>query len=144
MKTYVLTVSRNFPTTHKRKGEPTHFFINIDAGIKKHTIRDNYPLWKKRIDDVNAGIAIISLRYWSGKPYCAPQIEHKQFGKGEVGVQKLIVDFPGYYMDELGDNIPTNHLAENDGLSRTDFDEWFKKAQEDDELAIIHFTDMRY
>ncbi len=144
MKTHVLTVSRYFPATHSKKGQPTNFLPNIDAGVKKHTIRSNYELWKKRIDEVNEGLAVISLRYWSGKPYKSPQVEHKQFGKGEIGIQKLRVDFPGYYMDDLGDNIPTNHLAENDGLTRSDFDEWFKKAQEDDEMAIIHFADFRY
>ena len=62
MKTYVLTISKNFPSTHSKKGTPTNFFYKIKSGDKKHTIRANYELWKKRIDEVNEGKAIISLR----------------------------------------------------------------------------------
>lgn len=145
MKIYVLTVSRFFPSTHLRKGEPTEFFPNIDAGVKKHTIRENYELWKKRIDEVNAGIAVISLRYWSGKPYCSPQIEHKQFGKGEIGIQKLTVGFVrGHSIDDVYKDTPSTVIASNDGLSFLNFQDWFRKVKDQDEMAIIHFTNFRY
>lgn len=58
IKTYVLTLSKFFPSTHIRKGEPTSFRDAFNAGQvfnrgsaclyrhpKKHTIRSNYPLW---------------------------------------------------------------------------------------------------
>lgn len=112
MKTYVLTVSRYFPTTHKRKGERTSFVckilhaINFDEagnGLYKicsnecetscfrrlidpkiHTIRANYDLWAKRIKEVQEGKAILSIRYWSGKPY------HKdENGIGQVEIYQL-------------------------------------------------------
>lgn len=145
MKTYVLTVSRNFPVTHSMKGQPTNFFQKILSKEKKHTIRANYPLWKKRIDEVNQGFAIISVRQWSDKPYCSPQQEIMQFGKGRIGIQKLTVDFLlGYWIDDIDNDVTTSILAENDGLLALEFKEWFKKVKHNDELAIIHFTDMRY
>lgn len=39
VKTYVLTLSKQFMTTHPKAGQPTDFFEKIKAGIKKHTIR---------------------------------------------------------------------------------------------------------
>ena len=47
MKTYVLTLSQNFPKTHKRAGEETNFVNKIFDGSKIHTIRSNYELWEK-------------------------------------------------------------------------------------------------
>ena len=37
--------------------------------VKLHTIRANYPLWEKRIKDIQEGHAVLSVRQWSGKPY---------------------------------------------------------------------------
>lgn len=117
IKTYVLTVSRNFPATHPRKGEKTEFVLKIQNGLgitckncrevsrfdgdccgylpgqkgeKLHTIRANYDFWKKRIDEVNEGKAILSLRYWTGKPYCSKQEEFARLDKDSgIGVQEL-------------------------------------------------------
>jgi hypothetical protein len=64
MKTFVLTLSRRFPKTHKRAGEDTEFIeklvcslscpgdcsdchINTELFKKIHTIRANYDLWAK-------------------------------------------------------------------------------------------------
>lgn len=89
MKTYVITLSQVFPTWHKRAGEPTKFraaFLSGQtcskckkrnhamctsecfSGLKIHTIRANYPLWLKRITEVQQGKAVLSVRQWSGKP----------------------------------------------------------------------------
>jgi hypothetical protein len=94
MKTFVLTVSRTFPVTHKRKGCRTGFAEKILLGQgcpdcvqkylpnkcneilypnclrnqiitpKIHTIRANYPFWEKRIKQVHAGEAILKICYW--------------------------------------------------------------------------------
>lgn len=56
MKTYVLTFSRRFPGTHPRAGEATNFVEKILGHEKIHTIRSNFPLWKKRIEEVQKGI----------------------------------------------------------------------------------------
>ena len=40
---------------------------------------------------MNAGEAILSVRYWSGKPYNSKQLRIVEFDKDSgVGVQKLI------------------------------------------------------
>lgn len=36
---------------------------------KLHTCRANYSLWKKRIDEVNEGKAILVIYEWTDKPY---------------------------------------------------------------------------
>lgn len=60
MKTYVLIVSQRFPMTHPRKGQPTMFIENILNKTKIHTIRGNFPLWEKRIEEVQNELAVIS------------------------------------------------------------------------------------
>ena len=59
MKTYVITLSRHFLANHKRAGEETHFKEKLLSGEKLHTIRANYPLWEKRIKEVQEGRAVI-------------------------------------------------------------------------------------
>lgn len=148
LKTHVLMVSRVFPTYHKRKGEETLFPIKIIDKEKIHTCRSNYDLWKKRIDEVNAGEAILSVRIWSGKPYCSKQVEIKQYDKySGIGIQQLLeIDKDIFYVRfmERGLHIQgLETLATNDGLSLEDFKEWFKKPITEP-MAIIHFTDFRY
>lgn len=152
MKTYFLTFSLVFPKTHARSGEPTYFREKLITGEKLHTIRANYHLWKKRIDEVNAGEAILSVRYWSGKPYNSKQLRIAEFNKDSgVGVQKL-----GFYDD--GDShysfenpytadsfdVYILELAGNDGLSLEDFREWFRKYDLSKPMAIIQLTKFRY
>lgn len=173
MKTFVITVSKTFPATHKRKGEPTYFpykIINqkVSEGIltdsvslemagfcreygvctKIHTIRANYPFWKKRIEQVQAGEAILSIRYWSGKPYNSKQVEICQLGKDDgVGVQGLKFYYKSVYYPRIDNNPLTealDKLSKNDGLSPEDFKEWFKGYDLTEPLAIIHFTKFRY
>lgn len=179
MKTYVLTVSRVFPKTHARSGEPTNFREKILSGLdrdselvatcfqkppkKLHTIRANYYLWKKRIDEVNAGEAILSVRYWSGKPYNSKQLRIAEFDKDSgIGVQELKFEYnrsedhdhDGYDLnqpficpqsgDELYRDISISELSTNDGLSYEDFLEWFRKYDLSKPMAIIHFTKFRY
>jgi hypothetical protein len=159
MKTYVLLISRYFPATHPRKGEPTFFHAKIWKGLcdnsyyfqpmKIHTIRANYDLWKKRIDEVNAGEAVLSLRYWTDNPYNSKQKEFARLGKDSgIGVQKIcfpknsdpvVYDDFGY-LCKVGKTI----LAKNDGLSFDDFEAWFKGYDLSKPMAIIHFTDFRY
>ena len=88
IKTYVITVSEFFPKTHNKSGLPTGFIDKIGSKIKKHTIRGNYELWKKRIDEIQKGNAVLSVRYWTGKPYNSKQKEVYVFGKDSgIGIQ---------------------------------------------------------
>jgi hypothetical protein len=152
IKTHVLTVSRVFPVTHKRKGELTFFVESILMEKKLHTIRANYWIWKKRIDEVNQGIAILSVRYWSGKPYNSKQVEICQFDKdSDIWVQRLVFK-ENKLLGEIAispdrdvfHSYTISDISKNDGLSIEDFKEWFKNYELSKQMAIIHFTKFRY
>ena len=148
MKTYVITLSKTFPKTHKRAGEPTNFRTLFETGVKKHTIRANYPLWAKRIKEVQDGEACISIRQWSGKPYASKQEEICRLtADNGVGIQYM--HYPELMCWTLDEEItmtliPASQLANNDGLSFVDWQDWFKDHDHSQPLAIIHFTKFRY
>lgn len=159
MKTYVITLAKTFPAWHPRKGEPTEFlekFLNGQTGrsnAKLHTIRANYPLWEKRIRDVQAGKAVLSIRQWSGRPYCSKQVEIAMLtAVNVVGIQKLeIINTWGVDRYTVLDNnllamfdVGPSELAKNDGLSLEDWLAWFKNYDRSLPMAIIHFTKFRY
>lgn len=146
MKTYVMTIRETFPKNHKRKGEPTDFIRKIKDGQKIHTLRTNYPLWKKRIREVQAGNAVLSVRTWTGKPRRSKQKEVFQFGKDDnIGIEKCTLYLSNADITNTGTVtnklIRPERLAHNDGLSLDDFEDWFSHV---DENALIHFTDFRY
>ena len=175
MKTFVLTVSRTFPKTHKRAGEETFFVEKIFSGQaetnpefkieksfvdydfqeyynaipKLHTCRSNYELWAKRVKEIQEGKAILSIRYWSGKPYNSKQVEICQLDKNSgIGVQILFFDECKINKPLIADSSKTfilpSLIAKNDGLSLEDFKEWFRKYDLSKPMAIIHFTNFRY
>nr|DAR71661.1 MAG TPA: hypothetical protein [Caudoviricetes sp.]DAU83434.1 MAG TPA: hypothetical protein [Caudoviricetes sp.] len=153
MKTYVITLSQNFPAMHKQAGKPTNFKEKFLRGEKIHTIRANYPLWEKRIKEVQDGRAVLSVRQWTGKPYRSKQVEITTLtAEDEIGVQtarivagiylKIIFgeNFEHYFVSEEERTL----LAKNDGLSLEDWKEWFRSYDITNPLAIIHFTKFRY
>lgn len=153
-KKIIITLSRVFPVTHSRRGEPTGFANKLASGAKKHTIRKNYDMWKLNAEKMERGKFYLSVRQWSGKPYNSPQVEIAQ-RHNPIGVQAVEL----YYHSD-NDTITARidgrewldadcyELAKNDGLSVQDFKEWFfgKDPQEDKVFkgGIIHFTDLRY
>lgn len=144
MKTYVLMVSERFPQTHKRKGELTYFPTKIKNGEKIHTIRANYDLWEKRINDVKNGLASLSVRVWEGKPYKSKQKQIFEFiAERGIGIQKLEDPSNFVYAQIDGKMINWQFVAKNDGLSFDDFSDWFK-VRRNKPMAIIQFTDYRY
>lgn len=114
---------------------------------KVHTIRSNYKLWVKRIAEVEAGRACLSIRQWSGKPYRSPQIEIGRLTHADgIGIQKLEIYTPFALTidDALRDHQALEQeLAHNDGLSLDDWRDWFK-GDTSQPMAIIHFTSFRY
>ena len=175
MKTYYLTLSQTFPATHPRKGEPTDFRTKLlsaryrqeggtlytasDGKCKLHTIRANYPLWKKRFEQINRGEACLSIRQWTGKPYASKQVEIARLTKADgIGIQKLHLTDEINMLGEYGiventwelfgipgdSKVSCKQLAYNDGLSYEDWDAWFEKYDKSKPLAIIHFTKFRY
>lgn len=158
MKTYVLIVSRTFPKYHKRAGENTNFIDGISCALfcpgdcndcnfndrKIHTIRSNYEYWSKIIKEVQEGKAILSLRYWSGKPYNSKQVEFCKLDKDSgIGIQK-IESFIWQYAICENKTIEIEDISKKDGLSFEDFKEWFKGYDLSKPMAIIHFTNFRY
>ena len=146
MKTYVLSLSKSFPRTHARAGEPTEFREKFLKEEKIHTIRANYELWSKRIAEVRAGRAVLSVRQWTGKPYRSKQVEIATLtAEDGVGLQRLEftdcrLRFP-YVGSEWNSMVS---IAENDGLSLNDWVEWFNGYDHSRPMAIIHFTNFRY
>ena len=161
MKTYVLTVSLTFPKFHKRAGDPTYFKEKLINGLaqlqgedcKIHTIRANYELWSKRIKEIQEGKAILSIRYWSDKPYRSTQNIICELDKTSgIGVQK--VNFTAFSLCEgkttplavqIDDYKPSlSDVAANDGLELQDFKDWFKGYDLNKPMALIQFTSWRY
>ena len=179
MKMYVITLSRVFPVKHPLAGKPTFFKTKLENAnvipfdesnrqpipdgqpqIKLHTIRENYPLWRKRFDEIEQGDACLSLREWTGKPYASKQIEIARLTDADgIGVQRLqfiplngdlgnfitSIDFRCHRMPEAL-NL-AHELASKDGLTFADWKEWFFGNIKYDfrkPLAIIHFTKVRY
>lgn len=170
MKTYVLTLSKTFPAKHPLAGLPTFFKTKLEIAnvipfdetnrhsvpdgqpqMKLHTIRANYPLWRKRFDEIDRGEACISLRQWSGKPYASKQIEIGRLTKDDgIGIQRLKFqpDRDGQYVwwnfNIDGKFHDVHHLAMNDGLTFYSWRQWLKDYDFSKPLAIIHFTKFRY
>lgn len=167
MKTFVITLSSVFPTTHPRKGKGTAFAPSFRNGqtcrkckentpalcmgecfsIRKiHTIRANYPLWEKRIAQIQNGEAVLSIRQWTGKPYRSKQVEIARLtAEDGVGIQKLEFVNGNLGLPRIGIVYQRKQeLAINDGLSFEDWFEWFKSYDLSKPLAIIHFTKFRY
>lgn len=146
MKTYVLTLSKAFPKTHARAGEPTEFREKFLKKEKIHTIRANYELWRKRIEEVQAGRAVLSVRQWTGKPYASPQKEIARLtAEDGVGVQRLdIFDLMRPAKVDGSQLVDLTGLANNDGLSFSDWFHWFRSADVKKPMAIVHFTKFRY
>lgn len=175
MKTYVLTLSKVFPKTHKQAGKETLFKDKFLLGIgcidcqseqdlsgenistcnsciraccypKIHTIRANYPLWMKRIKEVQNGRAVLSVRQWSGIPYRSKQVEIAHLSKDDgIGIQKLEFVDGKLGLPRIGIVYQRKgELAINDGLSFEDWVNWFNNYDLTRPLAIIHFTIFRY
>lgn len=164
IKTYNIMLSKVFPVNHPRAGEETGFrqkvtaaFNDMPCFLKKiHTIRENYPLWEKRFMEVEKGYAVINLRQWSGRPYRSKTVLICTLtSKDGIGIQRLnfgwrgenqVPIIEGWYMD--GSHGCKRELAQNDGLSLEDWQNWFKSHDKDrptdKSLAIIHFTKFRY
>ena len=151
IKTYVITMMVKFPKQGIIVAKPTGFKQKILSGEKKHTIRQNYKFWKKRIDEINAGNAILSVRQWSGLPYRSEQRIIKSFSKGQVGYERIIMfdnatelainteSEKGYvYLSDSG----IRRVAKNDGVPIDLFRKFFKNGVLDG--IIIHFSKLRY
>ena len=154
MKTYYLTLSKVFPSTHAKAGMNTCFEEKLRV-YKLHTIRANYDFWKKRFEQIAAGKACLSIRQWVGKPYGkgSTQREIVRLTREDgIGLQELRIVNENYkgrgimlgYVEKKKKKDFFHTLSQNDGLSFNDWLEWFKGYNFNKPLAIIHFTSFRY
>lgn len=136
-------VSRVFPSYHKNKGELTRFEQKIRDKNKIHTIRANYEKWKRKIDQIKNGEAVLSIREWQGVPYHSKQNYLFYYNQEDaLEVSKLTKDENGYLINDTI-RVSEEELAKNDGLTLDEFQEWFKVFPSEP-MAIIHFTGFRY
>ena len=158
-KTQVLTISKRFLSPHPKAGENTNFKPLIQNAIlhhvdgvpaarfkeKPHTIRDNRSYWESAFERN----MLLSVRQWSEKPYQSPQEIIIALKPGKWGIQEITM-INGHNGLEafVGDkSIDIEVLAENDGLSRADFEAWFAPHFKRKNVfygVIIHFTSFRY
>lgn len=150
----VLTFYRTFPSYHPRKGDPTYFVekltksfqslgydridmpdsLDFDLGMyylsdpKSHTIRAGH---RFKSGD------LFSPRVWSGKPYnskqiiIAPDIQVKKVWDFELvydeDVEQIDIRLNDVWMCHIAADA-ANEYAKNDGLSLSDFDDWFTRS----------------
>ena len=158
MKTYVITLSQVFPATHEKAGRPTMFREKLHKAIrphelntwnpKRHTIRANYELWRKRFEQIERGEACLAIRQWTGRPYFSKQVEIARLTKEDgIGLQKLCIgssDNKNFHLYVDGIETEKYAIANNDGLTLRDWESWFEGYDFSKPLAIIHFTKFRY
>lgn len=92
----------------------------------------------------------MSIREWSDKPYHSKQVEIARLTKEDgIGLQKMFfrqysagprIEIDGRHPSQ----IAVERVANNDGLTKHDWIEWFKDYDGYEPLAIIHFTKFRY
>lgn len=147
-----ITLSRVFPQTHSRRGEPTGFSDKLASGAKKHTIRRNYDLWRLNAEKMQRGGYTLSIRQWIDKPYRSKQREiHTQ--NEPIRVQKVVMHYDSKN-DSINVSVEHNlvdaeYIAKNDGLSLEDFKDWFfgsvrHKEDADFKGVVIHFRPFSY
>ena len=145
MKTYVITVSRHFLKAHTRSGQPTNFVSGILGQSKIHTIRANFEFWSERIQEVQEGRAILSIRYWTGKPYNSSQAVVIDLDSSHgVGFEKMQIATSIGTVRVNGTYHAIGKVAKADGLTTIDFLDWFSKAETTHDFVLIHFTPFRY
>jgi len=157
MKTYVITLSKTFGVKHPKCGMPTDFRELYEEGIKIHTIRANYPLWKERFESIKDGEACLSLRQWSGKPYASKQelicnlystdgigLQQLVFSDGDITMPRVVQEVDLFNPEPKFIPVELYALAAADGLSIENWLAWFKGYDLSKPMAIIHFTKFRY
>lgn len=132
----VLSFKTRFPN-----GTQTNFENNICAGSKKHTIReDKQNRWKKG-NKIHASNGVRTKKYKCF--YTADCTGVQQIHMIWKAKEGLTVFVNARQLDQT----TTNKLIENDGLTPTQFLEWFGFDDSGDKEfrgKIIHWTDLRY
>ena len=167
----MIFLEKYFPCNHIHASFPTHFRDELllaqkcpDCSIKQksgeqsqnpckecfratlkpkiHIIKTNYSLWEKRIQEVKAGLAVLSIRQWSGLAHKSKQETLAKFDKtSNIEIQKLSYNLLCEVDDK--ERCRTLTIATNDGMSLEDWRASFSNDSPEP-LAIIHLTGFRY
>ena len=117
---------------------------------KLHTIRANYDFWARRFEKIYTGEAVLSVREWVGKPYGkgSTQREIALLTRDDgIGLQRMIVLGTSFTLHPIyidGVAVRPDTLASNDGLTVSDWLNWFASYNVNGPLAVIQFTKFRY
>lgn len=142
----VLTFSREFPSYHPRKGEPTYFVEKIWKSIKEDSIKHldvpdislhHFFECSGKHHTIRGGNRFkagdwFSPRVWHGRPYnskqiiIAPDIQVKKVWSFELTEDNLYMVNGSLYAYPNSD-FAIEPLAHNDGLEMVDFVDWFNK-----------------
>ncbi len=144
----VITFSREFPSYHPRRGEPTNFVEKFWASIGENDFEKPYAkllssgipmLMGDNIQPKHTTIRAgkrwkagdyFSPRVWSGKPYntkqiiIAPDIQIKKVWDFKIEDGCFFIDNELYAYSSSTELL--NKLSDNDGLSQIDLLDWFK------------------
>lgn len=145
VKRHRLIIDKFFPEWHSRSGQPTHFgskITGLSNHVKIHEISADYSGWMKIIEEVNAGKAKMTICYREirNMEMCDTKIRSLSNLKMQIGQFLSPVSAGMKVEDKI---IPIAVLAKNQGLSETDFLEWYKYYA-DKTVGIMHFTDFEY
>lgn len=151
MKTVVL-LSKVFFEGHPKAGQSTNFAQSVKDGNKRHTVRNNYAYWERKITALKKQGGTLCIRQWSGKPYRSQQETVLEVPASVIGIQKVTIVRKGVNQLSVqvdGCEVPISEIAKNDGLNSVEFSEFLApilKTSEGNEttFAVIHFTDFRY
>lgn len=133
-------LSRVFPATHPRAGEPTEFKEKLQRKEKLHTIRANWPLWESRINDVRNGNAELSVRQWTGKPYRSKQVEIARLGAADGSS----VDDPCFTLVARMDKVPPYLVQTEQGVGIAVFEDDSPMTRKIKEfMALYCITDIK-
>ena len=152
LKNYSIATPRVFPAGHPKKGAKTYLVQKILMQCKDefgasqlpkiHAILPNYGQWKKRIEEVIAGRAELSLNYTNGDQTVTIRILNHKDG---IGVQSLKINKELSSATVDSAEVELSVLAANEGFqSAEDLMEMLNTSDLNKAHAIIHFTKFRY
>lgn len=156
-----IMISRNFLQGHPMAGEETFFVEKIwealwIIGVKAPRLLEGLEIHKNnciqrcyipKLHTIRKGHRFkvgdkVILKVWSGKPYrskkiaISPEIEIKKIYSFEIIGSDYILN------DEILDLASLRVLAQNDGLSSDDFENWFNVDEFDGQ--VICWGDVNY
>lgn len=145
---YELYLPSIFPKEHPKAGDRTGFKNNIQVGVMKHCIEDDYEYWHQVMQEVKDNKAYIALMEDFEGVTEETKVEIKRlYCCNNVGLQKL--EYEGSKQDKSKHfyvrkaQVETEEFALRNGLSKKDLLDLYKDLDKAT-FALIQFTGFRY